>query len=416
MTERISMVLPELNPEVQASNKEKKNSWLKSGFDHIASTKNGTLTREWTVSDFSDQIKYLKTNYDPDFYFRTILQDSGMCHTFAEKLGASPTEYFENSYKHEECPEMTQEEYLKKDFWKSLAIDSRNADILKGAPNDFILETLKVYSKEISRIRIESLEVIEKLRQDFIPNFKKFSEKNNLEINWEEIRQRFDTLSYDLFDQYYADQRSASGDYDKNSHTARVEISPFSRVSPAILEHEHLHAISGRKNDMNLIFFDFMPSGLQFSLNHSIPRLGASFARSDSHPERFRWLNEAITEQINVEMMEDNPNKEDFVGLDYSYPYERILFDAILKGGDKQIAARSFYQAYFESDTGKPEDLKQRQKLYQEISEAYGSPRFFIELDDMIKSKGLKKSLEIFKLSGATAVHKWWQEESIDKK
>lgn len=414
MTERISMVLPELSPDVKQSNKERKNAWFKSGFDHIGSTKNGSYTREWNLHDFRDQIQYLKSNDDVIFYLRTILQDHEMRDIFTEKLNVSPDEYWQNTYLREEFPNLTREEYLEKDFWKSLANEGETQNILKKLPDDFLLETLKVYNKEINRIRTESLDTIDKMRQDFIPYFKNFTKKYNVEVNWEEIQHKFDTLSYDLFDQYHEDQCSGekTGDYEKYSHTARVEISPFSRISFSTLQHEHLHAVSGRKNVFNLAELSF---GLLYT-EHALPRLGVEFARSRSHPNRFKWLNEAITEHINIDMKKDNLKKDEYFEFENSYPDERKLFELILSRGQKPVAAKLFYQTYFESDAEDPTALKHRKELYQEISEAYGSPRFLIELDDMIKRINIKKATEIFKSSGKEGVHSWWLNKFTNKK
>jgi len=419
MAERISMVLPELNPEVQQLNKERKNYWTRSGFDHIGSTKNGSFTREWNARDFKDQIRYLKTEPDLDFYSRVILQDKNMRDVFVKKLGVSPDEYWQNAdYVREDEPGITKEEYLEKHFWKSLAIEPEVQDILRNSSDDFLLETLKTYNKEINRIRKETLGNIDQMRQDFMPNFKDFVQRYDLAVNWSEIEHKFNTVSYDLFDQYYSKSERdeyKTGDYDKDSHVARVEISPFSRVPFGTLQHEHLHAISGRKNVLEL-FSRGLSSDNQVYITRRLPRLGASFDRSRSHPERFRWLNEAITEDINVDIKKNVLKEGEYFEFEDSYDRERELFKLILAGGKQAIPAQLFYQAYFESDTDNPADLKRRQELYQAISEAYGSPRFLVELDDMIKKIGIKKASEIFKSAGQAGVREWWLAEFVDKK
>lgn len=415
MTERISMILPELNPEVQQSNKEHKNSWFKSGFDHIGSTQNGSFVREWNTHDFCDQIKYLKTENDTIFYLRTILQDSKMCDLFIKKMDVSPDEFWENSYVREEFPDMTREEYLKKYFWKALAVESETQEILKTLPDDFLLETLKVYNQEIGRIRMETLENIEQLRQDFMPNFASFVKRHKLTVDWPEIKHKFDTVSYDLFDQYSCRNKNKNkvGDYDKYSHVARVEMSPFSRVEFGDLQHENIHAISGRKNVMSLISRGSFDDEIYTA--HELPRLGVSFDRSSRHPERFNWLNEAITEHINIDIKKEVIPKDRYSKANDAYYHERKLFELILTKGKESIPVRLFYQAYFEFDTENSADLKRRQELYEKISKAYDSPRFLVELDDMIKKIGLKPAIEIFESTGRAGVKKWWEENFLKK-
>lgn len=166
------MALLELNPEVIEINKRNKTSWLKSGFNHIGSIENGSFTREWNVHDFQEQIKYLKNSDDPIFFLRVILQNKEMCDFFIKKMNVSTKEYWQNSYELEEDPDLTEMEYIKNNLWKSLAVTAEIDEVLRDLPDEFLLKTLKVYNKEISRIRDESLEKISEMRQDFIPNFK----------------------------------------------------------------------------------------------------------------------------------------------------------------------------------------------------------------------------------------------------
>ncbi|MFZ4648722.1 MAG: hypothetical protein ACOYMB_03785 [Patescibacteria group bacterium] len=415
MTERISMVLPELNPEVQQLNKEYKNSWARSGFEHIGSTQNGSFVREWNTREFRDQIKYLKTDDDIIFYLRTILQDPKMCELFAKEMAVYPDEFWENSYEREESPNLKLNEYLEKHFWKALAVEGEIRGVLKTLSDDFLLETLKVYNREIGRIRMETLEIIEQMRKDFMPNLEGFVERHSLVIDWPEIEHKFNTVSYDLFDQYSCNKKNKhiAGDYDKNSHIVRVEISPFSRVEFSTLQHEHIHAVSGRKNVINLMSRGSFDDKVY--MTRSIPRLGASFDHTSSHPDRFNWLNEAITEHINIDIKKEIIPKDQYFDSNDSYYHERKLFELILTSGKEPIPPRLFYQAYFESDTEKPVDLERRKELYDGISKAYNSPRFLVELDDMIKEIGLKPAIEIFKSSGQIGVQKWWEGNFLNK-
>jgi hypothetical protein len=414
MPERISITLPELNPEVQKLNKGYKDSWMRSGFDHIGSTQNGSLVREWNTREFRKQIEYLKTENDVSFYLRTILQDPKMRDLFIKEMNVSPEEYWENSYEREESPDMKREDFMAKDLWKHLAVEADVSGILKTLPDEFLLETLKVYNKEISRIRLETLETIDQMRQDFMPNFKGFVARNNLTVNWPEIENKFATVSYDLFDEYKNKSRNGtpkSGDYDRDSHIARVEISPFSRVEFSTLQHEHIHAISGRKNVINLISYEQRPENKVY-MTRSLPRLGLSFDRS----RRFNWLNEAVTERINMDIKKEVIPEDKYFSIDDSYYQERQLFELILSSGQEPIPARLFYQAYFESDTENPADLERRKELYEGISKAYGSPRFLMELDDLVREVSLKAAIQLFKSGGQARVRKWWADNFIEKK
>jgi hypothetical protein len=189
-------------------------------------------------------------------------------------------------------------------------------------------------------------------------------------------------------------------------------MSPFSRVEFSTLQHEHIHAVSGRKNVVSLISHDRGP-GSKVYTTRSLPRLGASFEASKSHPKRFDWLNEAITEHINIDIKKEVIPADKYFSIDDSYYHERKMFELILAGGQEPIPARLFYQAYFESDTENPADLKHRKELYEGISRAYGSPRFLVELDDMIKEIGLKPAVETFKSAGRAGVEKWWKENFL---
>ncbi len=414
MPERISMVLPELNPEVRQSNEKKKTGLFAAGFEHIGSTKNGSFTRNWDLHDFRDQIDYLKAGEDVDFYFRVILQDPNLRDTFVKKLNVSVDDFWETTYLREEHPEITKDEYLEKHFWKRLALDCSISGIIKKLPDDFLLETLQVYNREITRIRAESLEKIDQMRQDFMPNFKDFTKRHELEVDWPEIENKFETVSYDLFDQYYQDKHNEEkiGDYDRHSHMVRIGISASSQVPFGALQHEHLHAISGRKNIMSLVAH----LNGQIRTEHNVPRLGAKFSdRPGSLPDRFSWLNEALTEDINIDIKKKVLPQNEYFTVDDGYPNERELFELVLTSGKQPIPKRLFYQAYFESDKENSADLKHREELYKAISQAYGSPRFLVELDDLVEKIGISEATEVFKSAGQAGVHDWWLKDFVHK-
>jgi|GEM_PF-1787163 len=411
MAERISMIMPELSPEVQKTNREQQEQLAKFGFRHIGSLQNGGFKRGWHLQDFREQIAYLRSDCDPTFFTRVILQDKKMRETFVRVMNVDVNEFWKNDYIRDEQPELTKEEYLEKHFWKALAVEVSTEELLKKMPDDFLLETLKAYNRELERIKVETMERVAELSQEFLPDFQNFTEKHDLKVNWFEIKKRFNTVSYDLFDQYYREKikalhgSSPVGDYDPDVHQVRVEVSPFSRVQPEHLQHELVHAVSGRTNQMNLLYL----GKSDYVVTRSLPRLGAR------RGHRFTWLNEAITEDINIDIQKDKSPDGKHDSWYESYDRERELFALVLKNGQKPLAPRLFYQAYFESDTGRDEDLVARKELYEAISEAYGSPRFLAELDDLVRQEGVKKAVEIFKAHGVSGVKDWWQTKFVDK-
>lgn len=106
--------------------------------------------------------------------------------------------------------------------------------------------------------------------------------------------------------------------------------------------------------------------------------------------ERLNWLNEAITDYIEVELLR-TPEK------DYSYKKEVELFNLLCINGKEKIPAKVFTDAYFEGYD--PNKLEKDQGkfwniLLTQLKNSY-SRDFIIKLDNIIREKGVKAGIDM---------------------
>lgn len=413
--ESVSQKYPEKNPELQKIKQEFREQW-RSSFRHLGSTQNGHFTREWTLRDFRDDIELLRNpNTDLFPFLRMILKDSAVRDQISKLFNRNPEEFWKNHneiFIKEQC---AYEEYMEQHYYKNLALDLEDNEE-KFSINRFsdqeLLNFLKIYNREIQIVKDVAEKRVALLRENFIPNLEKLSKLYSIELNRADIEFRFSDIEYNFFDEYnnksFLSGETKDGDYCDNTHTVRVQLNYNNKFHASTLQHEHLHAVSGQENTVSLMNY----SPKKYIFTHTTQRLGAKIERKNRKSNNFSWLNEAITEQLNIEIETNFPPDE----LDFpssAYPKERELFNLILQGGEIPINPKYFYQAYFESDTENPEDAVHRKTLFEEIKKAYGSPIFLVRLDDIIGEFGIIKGLEMFKESGKEGIEKFWRESFV---
>jgi len=170
------------------------------------------------------------------------------------------------------------------------------------------------------------------------------------------------------------------GDFSDRLSLARVRsFEPFYEQE-RIYSHELLHATSGRA----LIH---QPGNLTNREEIINQRVGLEFKPANNHPYLFRWLNEAITEDLNKEMM---GNSE----LDSSYREERHLLQLLCTFGSTEVPVSVFREAYFENydpDDPTGERVPKYKELQRQLMAAYGE-RILVNLDNVIKEAGGRRA------------------------
>jgi len=171
------------------------------------------------------------------------------------------------------------------------------------------------------------------------------------------------------------------GTFYPESNQIRIaeQLSPDELQSTYV--HEMLHALSGRT------ITEVQWEDSSSMIAHQ--RIGTHFS---TRQERFRWLNEAITEALAMQLLGRSKST--------TYTKERKLLELISKKGNEEIPRELFTNAYFENyEFGEKDKTGQGvpawKRLQEKMSQAYG-PGFLVELDKLIKVAGIQEAIRQF--------------------
>lgn len=181
--------------------------------------------------------------------------------------------------------------------------------------------------------------------------------------------------------------QDAAGTFDDKSSIARVDLTESPINQEKIYTHEMLHALSGR----SLVFHPLRLTDRQTIINQ---RVGFHITPYNKHgfmphkgKARFRWLNEAVTEDITQEMMSH---------AGYStYHQERELLRLLQTSGNFEISNDVIRKAYFENfDTNLPAGsrIPNWKRLQKQLKEAYGEP-ILVKIDNIVNSQGIQTAI-----------------------
>ncbi len=238
--------------------------------------------------------------------------------------------------------------------------------------------------------KVVEKEWLPEFKEEFIEKIDLLRQSGNLNLTPEEIKKRLASVQI-----YFFSKGSTKGrDID-----AKAVTSPYSSVLIEVdtnlkdaelradlqhtFNHEMLHVVSGS-------LFLTTPKHLGI-FNTEKYRRGLVFGplAKGEKVERFRWLNEAVTESLALEMNKDKDRD--------SAPYrpERLLLSLLVNGpagSDKhKVDRKKFSHAYFENYEPKDEAdarLKNWKELVRSINKAY-YPGFLVKIDKLIEKKGL---------------------------
>lgn len=198
------------------------------------------------------------------------------------------------------------------------------------------------------------------LKAEFKDKFKAFVKEKGIDLSEDVIDDRIDNTRVELADALTTTFEGIGGDFDPErgiriSEQALVGEGRWKDSLRKILAHELVHAISGRtatfkEDDSGFSEFD--------QINHQ--RIGFTFKGV------FRWLNEAVTENIARNIYPDDfPTYETFQRI---YKYLRDY-------GEIMIPDTDFYDAYFENydpDIPGEQRIPHWKKLWTQINLSYG--------------------------------------------
>jgi len=176
--------------------------------------------------------------------------------------------------------------------------------------------------------------------------------ENKLPINQEYLEERIGETRIYLGDNMSLGE-CVNGDYDLEDGVVRIAYRDNKNAQEKTVFHEMIHALSGRTVRLKGGNLDHQRFGLGFSTYDK---------QGNKNGKQFRWLNEAVTEEITIELS----------GLDHtyaSYSVERkYLHDLYSQGVSKKL----IYDAYFENyDPDSKEKVPKWKELISQIKDTH---------------------------------------------
>jgi len=243
---------------------------------------------------------------------------------------------------------------------------------------EIIYERQKFYKEQENNLRNQK----EQLENNFLKKFEEFKIKNNLETNELEIARILKSTQLYPVDPLCAALEGVGGRYFNKFH--RIEIDLTTDKFDHVYNHEALHAISGRtilyeKGD-DYPRYSSLRDGLYFTnKNKEI---------YSKEKESFRWLNEAITEKMAMELSGEQTA---------CYANEINVLDILIEKSNGSLKNSDFYSAYFEQyDSSSSEKLPSWKSLFKKIQTIYDKT-FLQKLDRIIFTHGTINVLNFLK-------------------
>lgn len=221
-------------------------------------------------------------------------------------------------------------------------------------------------------------------------------ERGELPIDAERLNRRIAEVSFALRDAVFARLEERSGSFSSEFSQINIAAHLAAPSRRKQLErtffHEMFHATSGRSIVAKTTKYK-MSHGEDEDAEYTHQRIGMRFVIEQTKRRRFRWLNEAITEELTTRYAAPTESRRPVS----SYQKERSLFDFIKNKGRVPIHDRIFINAYFENlDPSLPpsERLPAWKALSEKMEESWGVG-FLNRLDAKIKQIGVKKTTDL---------------------
>lgn len=368
----------------------------------------GDLYRKYRVG-FSQIFNYLESADVTKIqnFFRTAFHDKSFRDLYMKKENLTVEEIWGNCKEY--SGEKTIQEFEEKGLPGHLSVDFFDYDKekLHNFSQEELVMSVIAYEQGIRKAIEGRLNDIEKWNEEFVSDVKNFSTKYDVLFEKDRIQQRINSLKYDLFDDFHA--ITQYGDYNPDTHMVRGMISNNFSSIKLTHRHELLHAISGTRNVMWILEHSYAK---KIATGRAATRIGAAMGSRSIH-KRFTWLNEAITEQFNLDLsdmaLESRDDEQIDSRLSLFYEDERELFKTLLSAGKKEIEAKHFYSAFLETDN-EEKVLPFREKLFAEIKDSYGNISFLVKLDDLVDQKGNVEAMKLLKEGGVDLIERTWSE------
>lgn len=247
-----------------------------------------------------------------------------------------------------------------------------------------IPEMMRVYRNWIESKRESLLQQSELARERFRATSKELIEQGLLPIDDERVERRLEDLRVEVLDPFIAETEELWGEYDAKSHAILLDIHVPEEAFYHVFVHEVMHAISGKTEELNSIYFDGTESK-ELDPNtalYLVPRSGISMHKMETDiPKRveYTWLNEAMTELC----------AELFSHQTLSYKRETALLRLLIELG---LPWGVLSNAYFADDDLHSENTHLTphvRELFTESKRIFGK-RFLSDMNLIIESQPTK--------------------------
>jgi hypothetical protein len=244
---------------------------------------------------------------------------------------------------------------------------------------------------DVRRAEIENK--IPELKERFLAKIRLWIKEQKIPITDDQLDARIADLEFDVMDPFSSRyEKAMAGCFLPSTNHVVLASSNAGAYLPHVFDHEMFHAISGRTDERESDEYDeearldSVRSGVSFDFLFSEGDQSESFKLI----RRFSWLNEAITEGLNVALN----SGENYEGV---YRKERDLYELIRTSGSIQLPESVFLGAYFEDyDPDAPANVPKWKELGEAIASAY-QPGFLVKLDQYIEKHGIQEAIRVLK-------------------
>lgn len=273
-------------------------------------------------------------------------------------------------------------------------------------PYGLVINFLERHENKITKKQEQILKKLEIFKKKIVELLREKSGKGILPIPDDVLMERLESLKIETLDDLSAKLSERWGDYVASTHTIRVSTGVPEEDLEDIYVHEIMHAISGQieereaTDESSFLGRNILKSGVRCH-----EKIDSSSGESiDAGSPSFSWLNEALTEQLTIDLLELKDSSH--------YIEERALLKKLLSIG---ISIEMFKGAYFENykDRGQGQHrLPKTKELFSFINNNFGGG-FLVKLDLYITRVGVSQTLKEWEKQGSEfpAFLKSWVDE-----
>ena len=244
---------------------------------------------------------------------------------------------------------------------------------------------LRIHNANFKEKQAEIKKLFPVLRDGFLKRISERINDGTVPIKYNDVISRIENIKYEVVDPFIARYEEVGGYFNPSTETVIIASSASVEHINQIFDHEMLHVISGRTDATDTLSEDNIiniRTGIHYGI--SFGKFGEDELDTLTFVERFRWLNEAITE--------DNAMKFNNAKAGY-YRSERTLYDLLQKSGSIIIPTSIFLEAYFEDyNPDTQANVPNWKILGDAISRAY-QPGFLVILDKYIEKNGISNAI-----------------------